>query len=223
MRHPRGPKAWSAPALFEVVPPQDRMVDVTRREVRGFGNTLGPFPDPGGYQGYEKRFADLQGMYGDEAAYQALLSKMRDQVVYDVWEFRPSEAPGDLVVGTSRMSPGRVGAEFFMTRGHRHCLTDSSEVYCCLSGSGVMLLEAQDGATRALAMAPGSIAYVPPHWIHRTVNIGAEPFVTTYCYAANAGHDYDVVSRAGGMRARLVSDEGTGWMLVENLHWQPRG
>ena len=161
-------------------------------------------------------------MYGDETAFQALLSEMRDQVVYEVWEYRPSEVPGDLVVGTSRMSPGRVGAEFFMTRGHRHYLTDSSEVYCCLSGSGVMLLEAQDGATRALAMTPGSIAYVPPHWIHRTVNIGAEPFVTTFCYAANAGHDYDVVGRSGGMRARVVSDEGTGWMLVENLRWQPR-
>lgn len=221
MRHPRAPKAWAAPALFEVVPPQGSMVDATRREGRGLGGSPGPFPDPGDYQGYEKRFADLRGLYGDEAAFEALLAGLRDQVVYEVWEYRPSDLQGDLVFGTSRISAGRVGAEFFMTRGHRHCLTDSSEVYCCLAGRGVMLLEL-DGAARALAMAPGSIVYVPPHWIHRTVNVGAEPFVTTFCYAADAGHDYDVVTRAGGMRARVVVDEGEGWALVENPSWLRR-
>ena len=46
-------------------------------------------------------------------------------MVYEVWEHRASKNEGDLVFGTSVMKPGRVGDEFFLTRGHLH-----QKAYC---------------------------------------------------------------------------------------------
>jgi glucose-6-phosphate isomerase len=172
---------------------------------------------------YQKQFRDLSGLYADEAAYAAMLPGMAEEVVYEVWEHRVSESPGDLVFGTSVMRPGRVGDEFFVTRGHQHKLADRSEVYHCVAGTGVVLLENPAGEVRALALAPQRIVYVPPHWIHRSVNTGSETLITVFCYAADAGQDYGVVETAGGMRARVVSDGVGGWKLVDNPNWRPRG
>jgi glucose-6-phosphate isomerase, archaeal len=168
---------------------------------------------------YQKRLADLAGLYADAPSFEALRRERGDEVVYEVYEFRASEAPGDLVVGTSVMKPGRVGAEYFLTRGHRHRLADRSEVYYCQAGSGVMLMEAPGGETRAVPLTRQSVVYVPPHWIHRSVNTGPDTLVTVFCYAADAGQDYEVIERAGGMRMRVVAD-GAGWKLVENPGWR---
>jgi glucose-6-phosphate isomerase len=172
---------------------------------------------------YQKRLRELSGLYGDSAAYDALLSRRGDEVVYEVWEHRASEAPGDLVFGTSVMRPGRVGEEFFFTRGHQHQLADRAEIYHCVAGSGVMLLEHPCGEVRAVPLAPQRIAYVPPLWIHRSVNTGPDTLITVYCYAADAGQDYGVIADAGGMRSRVVGDGAGGWRLVDNPLWRPRG
>ncbi len=172
---------------------------------------------------YQKRFGDLAGLYADETAYAAMLPAMADEVVYEVWEHRTSESPGDLNFGTTVMRPGRVGDEFFVTRGHQHRIADRSEIYHCVAGSGVMLLEhPDDGEVRAVALAPQRIVYVPPRWIHRSVNTGADTMITVFCYVADAGQDYGIVESAGGMRARVVSDGAGGWTLVDNPRYRPR-
>jgi glucose-6-phosphate isomerase, archaeal len=172
---------------------------------------------------YQKRFADLAGLYGDAAAFEALRPAMADAVVYQVWEHRASEATGDLIFGTSVMNPGRVGEEFFMTRGHQHQVADRAEVYHCVAGRGVMLLEDAGGEIRALEMTPGTIAYVPPHWIHRSVNTGPDLLITVFSYGADAGQDYQIIESGGGMRCRVVQDGATGWRLEANPAWRPRG
>jgi glucose-6-phosphate isomerase len=191
------------PAALSLDPSTGRIVNATRH--------------------YEKRFQDLSGLYADAAAYAAMLPALGDVVVYEVWEHRASEAPGDLVFGTSVMRPGRVGDELFFTRGHLHRVPDRAEVYHCLAGTGVMLMEHPDGEVRALPMTPRSIVYVPPHWIHRSVNTGADTLVTFFSYAADAGQDYAIIERAGGMRVRVVADGAGGWKLVDNPGWRPRG
>ena len=42
--------------------------------------------------------------------------------------------------------------------------------------------------------------YVPPRWVHRTVNTGPEPLVFLASYFAGAGHDYASVERSGFSR-----------------------
>ncbi|MEV4201202.1 glucose-6-phosphate isomerase family protein [Micromonospora globbae] len=170
---------------------------------------------------YEKRLSDLDGLFADEAAFAARLATEADRVIYHVDEFRPSTATGDLITGISTLSPGRVGREFHMTRGHIHARHDRTEIYHCLSGHGLMLMETLDGQTVVTELRPGVVAYVPPVHIHRSVNLGDTDLVTLFCYPADAGQDYDIIARSGGMRHRAVAD-GDGWRLEENRGYVPR-
>ncbi|BCL12707.1 glucose-6-phosphate isomerase family protein [Micromonospora sagamiensis] len=170
---------------------------------------------------YEKRLADLGGLFADEAAFTARLTTEADRVIYHVDEFRPSTEAGDLITGISTLSPGRVGTEFHMTRGHIHAQQDRTEIYHCLSGHGLMLMETLDGRTVVTEMRPGVVAYVPPVHIHRSVNLGDTDLVTLFCYPADAGQDYDIIARSSGMRHRVVAD-GDDWRLEENGSYVPR-
>jgi glucose-6-phosphate isomerase len=166
--------------------------------------------------GYQKFLGDMDGVYRDQLAYQEQLAERGpDQLVYSVAEHRADDGPGALIVGTSTLLPGRYGDVFAMTRGHKHAQADRAELYHCLSGHGVMLLETVDGQCRTVELAAGQAVHIPGHWVHRSVNVGDEPFVTLFCYGADAGQNYDLISRAGGM-ATLVVGDAAGWKAVPN-------
>ena len=52
------------------------------------------------------------------------------------------------------MSPGKVGDEYFMTRGHIHKQADRPEIYYGQKGSGLMLMESPEGEVRIVAIEP---------------------------------------------------------------------
>ena len=165
---------------------------------------------------------DLAGLYFDRAAFEQLAADRGNDVAYEVHEFRPTRvAPQEFVFGTSTLQPGTVGDEFSMTRGHIHIRADRPEIYACQSGRGVLHMEAPDGTTNPVEMEPGSIVYVPAYWVHRSVNIGDEPFTTLFCYPADAGQDYGIIERSQGMRTLIVRDGG-GWREIENPRYRPR-
>jgi glucose-6-phosphate isomerase len=171
----------------------------------------------GATSSYEKRLGDMAGVYRDDAAYrEALAERGADFLVYRVEEHRNVDGEGALIIGTSTLQPGRYGDEFAMTRGHLHAKADRAELYYCLSGTGVMLLETLDGRSEALPMRPGEAVHVPGHWVHRSVNVGDEPFVTLFCYGADAGQDYELIARAGGMSSLVVADGAGTWSTRPN-------
>lgn len=165
---------------------------------------------------YRKRLCDLQGLYADEAAFAALLAQQGQEVVYEVTDHRPSGEPGDLITGVTRMVPGKVGDEYFMTRGHMHAVADRPELYFGLKGHGLMVMESADGQTRTVEMAPQVVCYVPPLWIHRSVNTGTQDLVMLFCYPADAGQDYGIIERSNGLRTRIVDDGQGGWRTQAN-------
>jgi glucose-6-phosphate isomerase len=171
---------------------------------------------------YKKHFRDLDGLYGDAAAFEAMRAEWNDRVVYDVSEFRPRETAGDLIFGVTRMSPGKVGDEFFVTRGHIHRNADRPEIYYGQKGRGLMLLESPAGDVRVVPVEPLTVCYVPPFWIHRSVNVGGEDLVMMFCYPSDSGQDYEIIARSGGMRTRIVDDGAGGWKHVENPAWRRR-
>ncbi|GAA5066307.1 glucose-6-phosphate isomerase [Thermocatellispora tengchongensis] len=180
---------------------------------------LEPLADEGVLRGgdgrYEKFLGDLAGLYRDEAAYRAALAADAGAPVYWVETSTPEHGDGALTVGISVLEPGTIGDEFYMTRGHLHRLADRAELYYGLSGRGVMLLESLDGESRAVEIGPGTAVHVPGHWVHRSVNVGEERLATLFCYPADAGQDYEIIARAGGMR-RLVVRDGDGWTTRPN-------
>ena len=185
---------------------------------------IGAAGDLAGHTGVKRsRISDLGGLFTDQPAFDRLSAVRGGDIAYEVQEFRPARvAPHELVFGTSVLQPGRIGGEFFMTRGHIHARADRPEIYFCQSGRGVMHMEALHGETTPIPMTPGAIVYVPPFWIHRSVNVGAEPFITAFCYPSDAGQDYGIIDRAGGMRTLIIGDGDSGWAEAENPRYRPR-
>jgi glucose-6-phosphate isomerase, archaeal len=196
---------------MELREPSHCIVDVDRGELRGATGR------------YVKTLGDLQGLYQDEAAFEALRRSIgSDATVYEVTDFRPSTEPGDMIVGVTRMAPGKIGIEYFLTRGHIHANPNRPEMYYGEAGSGLMLLESPEGEVRIVEIRPRTLCYVPPYWIHRSVNVGLDDLVMTFAYPADSGQDYDVIAKAGGMRVRIVDDGRGGWTAIDNPTYRPR-
>lgn len=168
---------------------------------------------------YAKRFADVVDIYADRAAADRIGP---DSIAYEVYSNERTAESGALVFGTSVLMPGKVGDEYTMTRGHQHQIADRAEMYYCLAGAGVLLMEDTAGQTVASPMTPGDVVYVPGGWIHRSVNVGSEPLVTLFCFSADAGQDYSVIDRANGMAMLVVTDGADGWALRKNKAYRPR-
>ena len=184
-----------------------------------FEKITGNFSQATGH--YSKTFNDLEGMYENELEFQKMLPKWKNRVVYEVWEHRSSENKGDLVFGTSVMKPGLVGDEFFLTRGHQHQKAYCAETYYCLSGKGVILMESPDGEIKALKLEKGQLVYVPPLWFHRSVNIGDSELVNLFTYNSDAGQNYEILKKRGGMRKRVIQKDNYSWTLVSNKKYSP--
>jgi glucose-6-phosphate isomerase len=143
----------------------------------------------------QRHLSDMSGMYADSGAERDAIAA-DDALVYEVFQHDMPEYAGELVVCTTLLYPGKVGDEFFMTKGHYHEVRDRAEVYFGLTGEGRLVL-AKDDASEVVPMYPGTVAYVPPHWAHRTVNTGTEPFVFLAVYPGDAGHDYGTIESEG--------------------------
>ena len=161
---------------------------------------------------YTKRLSELRGFYQDGAALERAVAADGDPVAYEVIEYRKAES--DLAFGTTIMWPGRVGREFFMTRGHLHLRRECGETYYTQSGEGVLLLDSRDGETRAIEMRPGICAFIPPDWAHRSINTGSDKLVFVWFCQTDAGHDYGQI-KTHGMRKLVVADKG-GHALADN-------
>jgi glucose-6-phosphate isomerase len=185
-------------------------VDVTTLEIQ---------PNTGGYL---KRIGELDGIYADQKSFEQVVQSRSDEIAYRVNELRFTGQSNDLITGISVLNPGKVGSEFFMTRGHLHQRADRPETYYCLAGHGILLMETLEGKVEAAEMRTGSLVYVPPFWIHRSVNVGSELFATLFSYPADAGQNFEIVRQAGGFN-RIVIDNGVGgWNLAPNPRYNVR-
>ena len=171
---------------------------------------------------YKKTFADLKGLYADEAAFDAILKDRADEVAYEVTSHKAGDAVSDMILGVTRMQSGMVGNEFFLTRGHIHARANRPEVYYGQKGHGLMQLESPSGDVRIVEVMPQAICYVPPYWIHRSINVGTEDLVMMFAYPADSGQDYGIIERSNGMKVRIVGDGKGGWKEEANPDYLPR-
>ena len=139
---------------------------------------------------------DMTGYYADPAALARHVDS-GDPVHYEVFSGPVPEKAGQLRYCISKLQPGLVGDECFMTKGHYHDVRETAEVYVCLRGRGCMLMKTPDGRCVAEEMTRGKLVYVPPGWAHRSVNTGDEPLISFCVYPGHAGHDYDDIEDEG--------------------------
>jgi len=159
----------------------------------------------------------MKGMYADDAVLNEIL-KNEDPLVYEFYELDLPNTSGELLFGTSIVYPGKVGNEYYMTKGHFHTILETSEVYYCLSGKGYMLMENPEGDWDAQELSPGKALYVPPRFAHRSVNTGQEPLVTFFVFRADAGHDYGTIETKG-FRKLIVENAGRT-EIIDNPKWR---
>jgi glucose-6-phosphate isomerase len=161
-----------------------------------------------------RRASDMRGYYVNAAALERLIQD-GNPVHYEVFEVPVPEQAGQLMYCISKLQPGRVGDECFMTKGHYHAIAHTAEIYLCLRGEGYMVMKTPDGRTAAEKMRRGRMVYVPPLWAHRSVNTGArEPLVSFCVYPGEAGHNYGGIETEG-FPVRVFKRKGR--IVVEGL------
>lgn len=165
-----------------------------------------------------RRLSSMPGQYYDQAAYSAMLAQ-DDVILYEVYEIVRPEVAGELMTGLSIVHPGKVGDEYFMTKGHFHAVLETAEIYYCLRGQGYMLMETPQGEWALEELLPGNVLYIPPYWSHRSINTGEEKLVTFFAYPGHAGHDYATIERFG-FRKRVVERDGKP-VVIDNPLWRP--
>lgn len=173
---------------------------------------------PTEYDNHIKRsLSAMKGQFWDREAYNRLLA-IEDIVLYEVYEIKRPEMAGELLHGISIVHPGKVGEEYFMTKGHFHTVLETAEVYYCQKGQGVMVMETPEGDWAVEPLNPGRILYVLPRWAHRSVNTSSEEdLVTFFVYPGNAGHDYGTIEEQGFRK--MVIDRNGRPTITDNPRW----
>lgn len=153
-----------------------------------------------------RKLKDLAGIFRDEKAF---LAMDLEQTAYSVqlWLPVPEGKQGGLFFGISTIFPGKVGNEYFMTKGHFHSQSDRSEFYWGVQGKGMLFLMDRDRNTWAEEVYPGSLHYIGSEIAHRLANTGDESLVVGACWPSDAGHDYEEIAK-NGFSARLLEVEG---------------
>lgn len=166
-----------------------------------------------------RHLSGLQGQFLDDQAYETELRKS-DALVYEVYEKKRPGVSGELLHGISIIHPGTIGNEYYMTKGHFHEELATAEIYYCLQGKGMMVMETLEGDCSVEAFSAGELVYVCPRWAHRSVNVSLEDdLVMLFVYPGNSGHDYGSIERQG-FRKLVVARDGQP-SIMDNPRWVP--
>ena len=165
----------------------------------------------------ERYLGDLKNCFADSHAYDRALER-GNPLLYRVASFEPRNGDGQLHYGLGILEAGKVGDEYYLTKGHYHAYRPAAEVYIGLHGEGLMLLEEEgDGEMYALPLRADSIVYVPGHTAHRTVNTGSEPLIYIGVYPSNAGHDYGAIAERNFQQV-VVAENGAAVVMKRDTY-----
>ncbi|MGA6157526.1 glucose-6-phosphate isomerase [Stenotrophomonas sp. NPDC087984] len=164
----------------------------------------------------QRRISAMAGMYADQEAARRLAEE--DVLVYEFFDMGVPQSAGEVAYGTSITYPGKVGDEYFMTKGHFHSVLDTAEIYYCLRGRGLMMMENPEGDVQWEEFTPGKGVYVPGRYAHRSINTSPdEPLITFFAFPGHAGHDYGTIE-SKGLRKIVVERDGAP-AVVDNPKW----
>jgi len=140
----------------------------------------------------ERKIKDMKGYFQDETAY-ALENP--EKIVYRVFRKNYPE----ISYGITELFPGKIGREYFMTKGHFHKRVEAPGIYFCIKGFGVVVMQHKDEYYAPL-VAPfdmGTIALMAPYYAHRVVNVGEESLIFIGLSATDSGISYSSLERKG--------------------------
>lgn len=162
----------------------------------------------------EVKLSDLKDFFQDKNVVNQILSRGDNPVIYQYYEHPQEEIYGNLNFGITIINPGKIGNEYYLTRGHYHAKKEAAEVYMGLRGKGIMIMQNEMGQASHIPISKGTVVYVPPFWAHRTVNVSEEKLSFFYVYPSDAGHNYETIKESGF--AKLVIEENKKPKIIDN-------
>lgn len=168
-----------------------------------------------------RKLSDLKVFFVETSVVENMLASGLNPIIYEVYECLHPENEGELNFGTTILYPGKVGGEYYFTKGHYHLRYDASEVYLGLKGDGIILLQSKTGDVKVESLKAGKVVYVPPGWGHRTINVGDETLIFFFVYPSNAGHDYEAVEKQGF--SKIVLEQNGKSKIVDNPKFANKG
>ena len=184
------------------------MSEIIEPFLRLSGNSL----EGGAVDRIQRTLGDLTDIFHDKGALAAMPA---NHIVYEVASSLPvpSGLEGGLFVGVTYIHPGKVGDEYFMTKGHFHQIRNRAEIYICMEGEGMLILMNEDRSrTWAERMSAGSVHYIPGFTAHRTANTGEGILSFGAVWPSDAGHDYATISEHGFSKI-LADREGVPTLI----------
>ena len=155
-----------------------------------------------------RKLSDMSDYFLDVQSYEKM---DRDTLLYEVYSYIPKQNQrenGALNFGITHVYPGKVGQEYFMTKGHFHAQENRAEYYWGIAGEGVLILMDRQRKVWGEKIFPGSLHYIPGEVAHRVSNTGNRVLSFAACWPADAGHDYEEITR-NGFSARVIDINGT--------------
>lgn len=165
----------------------------------------------------ERRLADLRDFFSDKRAVENTLSKGENPLIYVVYEIG-QEMEGELNVSCTIIYPGKVGDEYYFTKGHFHTKEAASEVYFGISGEGIILMQDREGRAFAEEIKPETIVYIPPGLAHRSVNTGKTELVFLAIYPSDSGHDYESIRKTGF--SKIIVERDGKPVIIDNPNYR---
>ena len=165
----------------------------------------------------KRKLSQMHGIFTDEKAFNNMVVS-DNPMVYEFYEIGTPENAGDIAFGTSIIYHGKIGNEYFMTKGHFHTILETAEVYYTLSGEGGMLIENPEGETVYYPLIAGKAVYVPQRFAHRSINTGNVPLVSFFAFRGDAGHNYATIETKGFRKLVIQGISGKP-ELIDNPKW----
>lgn len=160
-----------------------------------------------------RRVSDMRGFFLNNP------QDDEDALVYRVYGIPVAPTSSNVLASTTVIEPGKIGDEYFMTKGHFHAIRERAEIYVGLGGEGRLVLATEDGRHAVEPMRKGTVNFIPGGWAHRSVNVGDEPLVFLAAYVGDAGHDYETIERRG-FPVLVVAGAGGRPEVVENPRYR---
>ena len=142
--------------------------------------------------------------------------KKENPVVVDVFMAPIPETIGHLMVVMTVVYPGKVGEEYYMTKGHIHSSDTAPEAYITLKGEGKLIMQTPDDDCFTGEIKVGKINYIPSGWAHRSVNTGKEELIFLGIYPAESERDYSFIGKGRKNFLKIVIEKKGLPQVVDN-------
>ncbi len=137
-----------------------------------------------------RNLSDMYGLFQDG---ERVLREAGDRELYRFWTIEPAPGEsGELAFGVTELYAGTIGEELIMTHGHYH-KGSGAEIYLGLKGTGLLLLQSQEGEIKTVDFGEGTLTYIPSGWGHRMVNTGDSNLLFMAIWPTGIEHDYEAM------------------------------